>query len=148
MVAKEAKKRREAATAYTDAARPELADKEEAELAVLEAYLPAQLADDELEALVAQAVRVHRCQRDAADGPGHEGRPAAGGRPRRGRPGGRSREEGPRRLRRVLRRAVTSSAPTLVRAGALARAGPSRVRACSGLRPGPGLVLPSFFFCR
>ena len=57
VVVKEAKKRREAATAYTDAGRPELADKEMAELAVLEAYLPAQLSDDELEALVARAVQ-------------------------------------------------------------------------------------------
>ena len=57
VVVKEAKKRREAATAYTDAGRPELAEKEVAELGVLEGYLPAQLADDELEALVAQAVQ-------------------------------------------------------------------------------------------
>jgi uncharacterized protein YqeY len=56
VVAKEAKKRREAATAYNEAKRPELAAKEEAELAILEAYLPAQLSDDELEALVAQAL--------------------------------------------------------------------------------------------
>jgi uncharacterized protein len=57
VVVKEAKKRREAATAYADAGRPELAEKEVAELGVLEGYLPAQLSDDELEALVAQAVR-------------------------------------------------------------------------------------------
>ena len=57
VVVKEAKKRREAATAYTDAGRPELAEKEVAELGVLEGYLPAQLSDDELEALVAQAVQ-------------------------------------------------------------------------------------------
>jgi uncharacterized protein len=57
VVVKEAKKRREAATAYTDAGRPELAEKEVAELGVLEAYLPAQLSDDELQALVAQAVQ-------------------------------------------------------------------------------------------
>ena len=56
VIAKEAKKRKEAVTAYTDASRPELADKEEAELAVLEGYLPEQLSDEELEALVAQAV--------------------------------------------------------------------------------------------
>jgi uncharacterized protein YqeY len=56
VVAKEAKKRREASTAYTDANRPELAAKEEAELAILEAYLPAQLSDAELETLVAQAL--------------------------------------------------------------------------------------------
>ena len=56
VLAREAKKRREAATAYTGAKRPELAAKEEAELAILEAYLPAQLSDAELEALVAQAL--------------------------------------------------------------------------------------------
>jgi len=56
VLTKEAKKRREAATAYVEAKRPELAAKEEAELAILEAYLPAQLSDAELEALVAQAI--------------------------------------------------------------------------------------------
>jgi uncharacterized protein YqeY len=56
VLAKEAKKRKEAATAFTDAGRPELAAKEEAELAVLEAYLPAQLSDAELESIVAAAV--------------------------------------------------------------------------------------------
>lgn len=56
VLAKEAKKRREAATAYVEAKRPELAAKEEAELVFLEAYLPAQLSDPELQALVAQAI--------------------------------------------------------------------------------------------
>jgi len=56
VVVKEAKKRREAASAYSDAGRPELAEKEVAELAVLEGYLPAQLSDEELDALVARAV--------------------------------------------------------------------------------------------
>ena len=56
VLAKEAKKRKEAATAYTDAARPELAAKEEAELLVLEAYLPAQLSDDERTTIVAAAI--------------------------------------------------------------------------------------------
>jgi uncharacterized protein len=57
VVTREAKKRREAATAYYAANRPELAAKEEAELAILEAYLPAQLSDGELEALVAKALK-------------------------------------------------------------------------------------------
>ena len=57
VLAKEAKKRREASTAYIEAKRPELAAKEEAELVFLEAYLPAQLSDTELQALVAQALR-------------------------------------------------------------------------------------------
>ena len=56
VLAKEAKKRREAATAYLEAKRPELAAKEEAELVFLEAYLPAQLSDTELKALVTQAI--------------------------------------------------------------------------------------------
>ncbi|MFC8501724.1 GatB/YqeY domain-containing protein, partial [Pedococcus sp. NPDC057267] len=56
VLAKEAKKRKEAATAYTEANRPELAAQEEAEYAVLEAYLPAQLSDAELEEIVAAAV--------------------------------------------------------------------------------------------
>jgi uncharacterized protein YqeY len=57
VVAREAKKRREAATAYLEASRPELAAKEDAELAILEAYLPAQLSDAELQELVAQALQ-------------------------------------------------------------------------------------------
>ena len=56
VLTKEAKKRREAATAYVGAGRPELAAKEEAELAVLEVYLPKQLSDDELEGIVREAV--------------------------------------------------------------------------------------------
>ena len=56
VVAKEAKKRKEAATAFTAANRPELAAVEEAELVVLETYLPAQLDDAELRAIVGRAV--------------------------------------------------------------------------------------------
>lgn len=53
---REAKKRREAATAYDDAGRAELADRERAELGVLEAYLPAPLTDEEVTAIVDSAV--------------------------------------------------------------------------------------------
>lgn len=56
VLAKEAKKRREASVAFTGADRPELAAQEEAELAVLETYLPAQLSDDELSSIVTDAV--------------------------------------------------------------------------------------------
>ncbi|OLT18327.1 glutamyl-tRNA amidotransferase [Serinicoccus sp. CUA-874] len=56
VIAKEAKKRREASEAYTGAGRPELAAQEEAELAVLEAYLPEQLSDAELVELARAAV--------------------------------------------------------------------------------------------
>ena len=56
VIAKEAKKRREAAQAYDDAGRSELAETERAELAVLEEYLPKQLSDEDLSALVADAI--------------------------------------------------------------------------------------------
>ena len=50
------KQRREAAQMYRANERPELADKEEAELLVLQAYLPAQLSETELRELVAAVV--------------------------------------------------------------------------------------------
>jgi uncharacterized protein YqeY len=53
---REAKKRKEAATAYDDAKRPELADKERAELEIIQAYLPASLSDKELEEIISSAV--------------------------------------------------------------------------------------------
>ncbi|MGL4174971.1 MAG: GatB/YqeY domain-containing protein [Dermatophilaceae bacterium] len=56
VIGKEAKKRREASAAYRDAGRTELADREDAELSVLEGYLPAQLTDDELRTVVERAV--------------------------------------------------------------------------------------------
>ncbi|WP_109470964.1 GatB/YqeY domain-containing protein [Ornithinimicrobium cavernae] len=56
VLTKEAKKRREAAEAYVGAGRQELADQEEAELAVLETYLPEQLDDAALDELATAAV--------------------------------------------------------------------------------------------
>jgi uncharacterized protein len=56
VLTKEAKKRREAAEAYTGANRPELAAQEEAELAVLEGYLPTQLDDADLARLARETV--------------------------------------------------------------------------------------------
>lgn len=52
----EAKKRREAAQAFADGNRPELAEKERAEAAILAEYLPAQLSADEIAAVVSAAV--------------------------------------------------------------------------------------------
>ena len=54
-VATEVKRRREAATAFRDGGREESALKEEAEAAVYAAYLPAQMDDAALRALVAAA---------------------------------------------------------------------------------------------
>src|SRR4051812_8445879 len=56
VLTKEAKKRREAATAFADADRPDQAAKERAEGEVLDQYLPKQLGDAELAALVAAAL--------------------------------------------------------------------------------------------
>lgn len=49
---REAKKRRDAAVAFTDGGRPERAERESAEQAVIEGYLPEQLDDAELAELV------------------------------------------------------------------------------------------------
>jgi len=56
VLGREAKKRREAATAYDEAKRPELAEQERAELGVIEGYLPAALGDDEVAAIIDGAV--------------------------------------------------------------------------------------------
>lgn len=56
VLSSEAKKRREAVTAYRDAGRDELAEKEEAEAEVLAEYLPEQLSEDEIVALVTETV--------------------------------------------------------------------------------------------
>ncbi len=53
---KEAKKRRESATAYREANRPELAEREEAELGVLAGYLPQPLTDEEVLAIIDSAI--------------------------------------------------------------------------------------------
>lgn len=56
VLGREAKKRREAAEAYDAAQRPELAERERAELTVLDAYLPQALGDEEVQAIVDAAV--------------------------------------------------------------------------------------------
>ena len=56
VLGREGKKRREAAEAYDNANRPELAARERDELGVLESYLPAQLSDEELADIVSAAV--------------------------------------------------------------------------------------------
>lgn len=56
VIAKEAKKRREAAEAFAQGGRTEQAEREKAEGELLDAYLPQQLTDDELGTIVAQAV--------------------------------------------------------------------------------------------
>jgi uncharacterized protein YqeY len=52
----EAKKRREAATAFGDAGRAEQAERERAEEGILSGYLPTQLSDEELTRVVGEAL--------------------------------------------------------------------------------------------
>jgi uncharacterized protein YqeY len=68
ILTREAKRRREAATAFADAGRGDQAKAERAEEEVLASYLPAQLSDDELATLVAAAIA-----ETGASGPGGMG---------------------------------------------------------------------------
>ena len=56
VLTREAKKRREAAEAFDQAGRTELAERERAEGAVIDRYLPTQLDNTELQTLVAAAI--------------------------------------------------------------------------------------------
>ncbi len=56
VLSREAKKRREAVEAYTQAKRDDLAGKEKAEAAVIANYLPEQLSEEEIKKLIADAI--------------------------------------------------------------------------------------------
>lgn len=56
VLTKEAKKRKESAAVYREAGRAETAAREEAEMAVLEGYLPKQLGEEEVDAVVERAI--------------------------------------------------------------------------------------------
>lgn len=51
-----AKKRKDSLQQYKDAGRTDLAETEQAELSVIETYLPAQMPDDEIEAAVKEII--------------------------------------------------------------------------------------------
>src|SRR5947209_5521908 len=53
---RERKRRLEAATQFRDGGRPELAENEESEAQIIESYLPAELADAELDALISAVI--------------------------------------------------------------------------------------------
>jgi uncharacterized protein YqeY len=59
LVRSEVKRRKEAAEAFSNGRRAELAQKENDELAVLQAYLPAQLGDDQVAAKIDQLIAVN-----------------------------------------------------------------------------------------
>lgn len=56
VIGKQVKQRRESIEEFTKANRKDLADKEAAEMAVLQAYMPAQMGRDEIEAEVRKAM--------------------------------------------------------------------------------------------
>jgi uncharacterized protein YqeY len=53
---RERKRRLEAATQFRDGGRPELAENEESEARIIETYLPAELDDAELDAIITAAI--------------------------------------------------------------------------------------------
>jgi uncharacterized protein YqeY len=53
---RERKRRLEAAEQFRDNARPELADQEESEAELIASYMPAELSDEHLDALVTKAI--------------------------------------------------------------------------------------------
>ncbi|MEU8261007.1 GatB/YqeY domain-containing protein [Micromonospora sp. NPDC048999] len=77
VLTREAKKRREAATAFADAGRTEQAGKETAEGEVLEHYLPKQLSDAELTELVGGALAAGGLTGKAQMGPAMKAAQAA-----------------------------------------------------------------------
>ena len=56
LLATQAKRRRESIDLYTQGGRDDLAAQESAELSVIEAYLPAQLSEEEVKAIVVEIV--------------------------------------------------------------------------------------------
>ena len=56
VITKQVKTRRESIKAFQDAGRDDLADKEQSEIDVLQPYLPEQMSEDEVRALVIEAV--------------------------------------------------------------------------------------------
>jgi uncharacterized protein len=70
VLSSEAKKRREAATAFADGGRAEMAAKETAEAAVIADYLPAQLTPEEIAGIVAKAIEQTGAAADGMRGMG------------------------------------------------------------------------------
>lgn len=56
VIQKEAKKRKESIDSFTSGGRPELAEKEQVELTILQKYLPEQISDEELTKVVEDSI--------------------------------------------------------------------------------------------
>ena len=78
MLQRERKRRLESATAYRDAGRDDLAGAEEAEADLIGAYLPEQISDDELQAIVGDAVAESGADSPEGHGQGDVARDAQG----------------------------------------------------------------------
>jgi uncharacterized protein YqeY len=77
VLTKEAKKRREAAEAFAGAGRSEAAEKEQSEEKILIRYLPAQLSDEEIAAVVTEALTAAGVTSKAQMGPAMKAAQAA-----------------------------------------------------------------------
>ena len=81
------KQRREAIVQFQSGGRADLVAKETAEIAVLQQYLPAQMGEAEIDALIAEAIAVHRGDLRQGHGQGDGGGETQGAGPHRhGRP--------------------------------------------------------------
>jgi len=56
VISSEIKKRKEAIEVFNQGSRPDLADKEEAELKILSGYLPPQLSEEEIKGILANVI--------------------------------------------------------------------------------------------
>ena len=63
------KQRRDSASQFRDADRPELAEQEDAEIAIIQTFLPAQLSSDDIDALIDEALAGIEAEGMAAMGP-------------------------------------------------------------------------------
>ena len=63
------KQRRDSASQFRDADRPELAEQEDAEIAIIQTFLPAQLSSEEIDALIDEALGGIEAEGMAAMGP-------------------------------------------------------------------------------
>ena len=63
------KQRRDSASQFRDADRPELAEQEDAEIAIIQTFLPAQLSSEDIDALIDEALGGIEAEGMAAMGP-------------------------------------------------------------------------------
>ena len=63
------KQRRDSASQFRDADRPELAEQEDAEIAIIQTFLPAQLSSEDIDALIDDALAGIEAEGMAAMGP-------------------------------------------------------------------------------